>query len=95
MPNYHYRVCHKSVIGTNDNLRRESRRRVAGPFGEPRPVRANDFLNSIGVGTHMSQGADAPAQVIYSVNYAGIRNIREDDNPNLVPTFISVALRNL
>lgn len=34
--------------------------------GTPRAVRANDFLNSIGVGTHMSQGADDPSQVASS-----------------------------
>jgi hypothetical protein len=55
-----------------------------------RAVRANDFLNSIGVATHMSQGADDPSQVASSVGYAGIRNIRDDENPNLVPSFISV-----
>ena len=58
--------------------------------GAPRAVRANDFLNSIGIATHMSQGDDDPTQVASSVIYAGLRNIRDDDNPNLVPSFISV-----
>ena len=42
------------------------------------PVRANDFLNSLGAGTHIIQGIDAPEQVIAALQYSGLRNIRED-----------------
>src|ERR1700722_16586383 len=41
-------------------------------------VRANDFLNTIGVCTHMSQGADIEANVATCLTYAGIRNVRDD-----------------
>jgi hypothetical protein len=42
------------------------------------PIRANDFLNSLGVDTHIIQGVDATAQVIAGLQYTGIRNIRDD-----------------
>jgi hypothetical protein len=74
----------------NSNVLLAQTQNERNPSGVPRAVRANDFLNSIGVATHMSQGADDPAQVASSVTFAGIRNIRDDDNPNLVPSFISV-----
>jgi hypothetical protein len=45
-------------------------------------VRANDFLNSIGVCTHMTQGADNPTNVATSLSYTGIRNIRDDGSTN-------------
>jgi len=45
-------------------------------------VRANDFLNSIGVCTHISQGADNPTNVATCLSYAGIRNIRDDGSTN-------------
>jgi len=39
---------------------------------------ANDFLNSIGVCTHMTQGVDNRTNVAACLNYIGIRNIRDD-----------------
>jgi hypothetical protein len=42
------------------------------------PIKANDFLSSMGVGTHIIQGADAPTQVIAGLQYTGLRNIRDD-----------------
>jgi hypothetical protein len=42
------------------------------------PIKANDFLNSLGVGTHIIQGVDSTAQVIRGLQYTGIRNIRDD-----------------
>jgi hypothetical protein len=42
------------------------------------PVKANRFLNSLGVVTHITQGIDSPAQVISGLEYTGIRNIRDD-----------------
>jgi hypothetical protein len=41
-------------------------------------VRANDFLNSIGVCTHIAQGIDNPTNVAACLSYAGIRSIRDD-----------------
>src|SRR5208337_1720919 len=40
-------------------------------------VQANNFLNSIGICTHMGQGIDSPSQVATSLTYAGIREDRE------------------
>jgi hypothetical protein len=39
---------------------------------------AHDFLNSIGVCTHIAQGIDNPTNVAACLSYAGIRNIRDD-----------------
>ena len=43
---------------------------------------ANTFLNSIGVCTHITQGVDNPNNVGTCLNYAGIRNIRDDGSTN-------------
>jgi len=51
--------------------------KMASPNGTV-PVRANDFLNSLGVDTHITQGLDSPALVISGLKYTGIRNIRDD-----------------
>ncbi len=51
-------------------------------------VRANDFLNSIGVNTHISNGIDHPPSVINALKYLGVRNIR--DGLNRIPELISV-----
>ncbi|MEI8339903.1 MAG: GDSL-type esterase/lipase family protein [Verrucomicrobiota bacterium] len=45
-------------------------------------VRANDFLNSIGVCTHIAQGIDDPTVVTNCLLYTGIRNIRENTTDN-------------
>ncbi len=42
------------------------------------PIRANDFLNSIGVDTHIVQGIDDPKRVGAALTYAGFRHVRED-----------------
>jgi hypothetical protein len=41
-------------------------------------VRAGDFLNSIGVCTHIAQGVDDPTNIATCLSYAGIRNLRDD-----------------
>jgi len=41
-------------------------------------VRANDFLDSIGIDTKISQGIDSPTSVVSSLTYSGIRHIRDD-----------------
>ncbi|MCI0466045.1 MAG: glycosyl hydrolase [Beijerinckiaceae bacterium] len=51
-------------------------------------VRANDFLNSIGVNTHISHGIDHPPLVIPALKYLGIRNIR--DGGNRIPELIGI-----
>ncbi len=40
-------------------------------------VRADEFLNSLGVNTHIRTGQDSQSQVIAAVNYLGVRNLRE------------------
>ncbi len=40
-------------------------------------VRAMDFLNSIGVNVHISQGVDSTQSVIPAISYIGARNIRD------------------
>ena len=49
---------------------------------ETTAVKANDFLNSIGVCTHITQGEDNPAQVAEALQYTGIRGIRDDGSTN-------------
>jgi hypothetical protein len=55
-------------------------------------VRANDFLNSIGVCTHISQGKDNPTRVAECLNFAGIRAIRDDgtQNPATLKAYIDL-----
>ncbi len=55
-------------------------------------LRADDFLNSIGVCTHISQGKDDPARVAEAVKYAGIRAIRDDGttNPRTLQAYIEL-----
>jgi hypothetical protein len=45
-------------------------------------IRASDFLDSLGVGTHIIQGIDSVASVQDGIRYLGIRNIREDGTTN-------------
>lgn len=51
---------------------------AGGAQAQVTAVRANDFLNSIGACTHMTQGIDNPTNVASCLTYAGIRNIRDD-----------------
>ncbi len=50
---------------------------------------ATAFLNSIGICTHMTQGADAPASVANCLSFAGIHNIRDDFSSD-VSKFLTV-----
>lgn len=54
-----------------------------------RAVRANDFLNSIAVNSHIGIGRDYPPSVANAVNYAGFRAIR--DQGNNIAGLISVS----
>ncbi|MGO8927402.1 MAG: glycosyl hydrolase [Limisphaerales bacterium] len=55
-------------------------------------VKASDFLNSIGVCTHITQGKDDPTHVAECLGYAGIRAIRDDGtrNPKMLDSFVNV-----
>lgn len=56
----------------------------------PVPARsAQDFLNSIGMCTHIGQGADDPSKSAQALAYAGIRNIRDDASPRHIPDWIA------
>ncbi len=46
--------------------------------GQTMAVRAQDFLKSIGVCTHIAQGIDNPTNVSACLSFAGIRNLRDD-----------------
>jgi hypothetical protein len=65
---------------------------------EPQPppsgttaARANDFLNTIGVNTHIGLGWDDPSHVAGLVQQIGFRNIRDNNGVSYVPTFISLS----
>jgi len=51
---------------------------------------ATDFLNSIGICTHVGQGADDPSRSATTLAYAGIRNIRDDASVRHVEDWISM-----
>jgi hypothetical protein len=51
---------------------------------------ARDFLDSIGMCTHVGQGIDDPSQSATALAYAGVRNIRDDGNPNQVEGWIAM-----
>jgi hypothetical protein len=59
---------------------------------ETAAIRASEFLNSIGVCTHISQGKDDPVRIAECLTYAGIRGIRDDGsrNPRTLQSFIEV-----
>lgn len=65
----------------------------AGAAAEARPVtaaRAADFLDSLGVCTHMAQGIDDPTKSAACLTYAGIRSLRDDGSLAHVPDWIAV-----
>ncbi|MCW3061464.1 MAG: hypothetical protein JWQ02_3285 [Capsulimonas sp.] len=53
-------------------------------------VRAEEFLNSLGVCTHMAQGIDDPSKSAVCLSYLGVKNLRDDGSPAHVPDWISV-----
>jgi len=59
-------------------------------------VKATDFLNSICVCTHISQGEDNASKVAACLTYAGIRAIRDDGsrNPRVLQAFIDLHQRS-
>jgi len=64
-----------------------------GVIGDPTgttAVRAGDFLNSLGVCAHVTQGVDAPGPSATAMAFAGIHNLRDDGNPATVPAWLSM-----
>ncbi|HVX45809.1 MAG TPA: hypothetical protein VHC49_18105 [Mycobacteriales bacterium] len=55
---------------------------------------AAEFLDSLGVGTHMGQGVDAAPGVATALSYLGIKNIRDDGNLAHVPDWIELHRRS-
>ncbi|HUI93088.1 MAG TPA: T9SS type A sorting domain-containing protein [Chitinivibrionales bacterium] len=53
-------------------------------------VPVTDFLNSIGVCTHIGQGVDNAAQSATAMTYAGIRNLRDDGRSSHIQDWITV-----
>ena len=53
-------------------------------------ARVADFLDSLGVCTHIGQGIDDPAKTATALAYAGIRNLRDDGDPGHVQDWITV-----
>ncbi len=55
-------------------------------------AKAGDFLNSIGVCTHISQKVDDPDRVALCLTYCGIRNFRDDGStdPATLQSFIHI-----
>jgi hypothetical protein len=65
---------------------------VAAPKAEAEKstvaVKASDFLDSLGVCTHMAQGIDDPTKSAACLSYAGFRCIRDDGSLPHVPDWI-------
>ncbi|HEY7119900.1 MAG TPA: hypothetical protein VH475_25145 [Tepidisphaeraceae bacterium] len=53
-------------------------------------VNARDFLDSIGVCTHIGQGIDDPAKSAAALAFAGVRNIRDDGSPRHLQDWLTV-----
>jgi hypothetical protein len=63
------------------------------PIGDPTgtaAAKATDFLNSLGVCTHIGQGVDRAAESATAMSYAGIYNLRDDGSPGAVDGWISM-----
>jgi hypothetical protein len=59
--------------------------------GDPtgsRAVSAFEFLNSLGICTHVGQGIDDPAKSAQAMSYVGLRNLRDDGNPGAIPGWL-------
>jgi hypothetical protein len=65
---------------------------LAAAEGTTPAIKCTDFLNSIGVCTHISQGEDDPTRVADCLTYTGIRALRDDGskNPKTIQAFIQV-----
>lgn len=64
---------------------------ASGGTGTGVPAQAaRAFLDSLGVCAHLAQGVDSAAPVATALNYLGIRELRDDGNPNAVPAWLTV-----
>ena len=64
-----------------------------GVVGDPAgivAVPADAFLGSIGACAHVAQGVDSATQSATAMAYAGLRNLRDDGNPNTVSDWIAM-----
>ena len=79
----------EGTFSTGDNVQA---RAASVKASDTTAVSASDFLHSIGVCTHISQGKDQPTRVAECLAYAGIRAIRDDGtgNPAALQAFIDV-----
>jgi len=53
-------------------------------------ISASDFLDSLGMCTHVGQGVDDPQKSATALAFAGIRNIRDDASARHVPDWIAI-----
>jgi len=53
-------------------------------------ISASDFLDSLGMCTHVGQGADDPQKSATALAFAGIRNIRDDASERHVKDWIAI-----
>jgi hypothetical protein len=65
------------------------------PLNATQAIRANDFLNTLGAGTHDIQGADTPQSIINGFEYTGIRNGRDDATHNLTSASGGASVQDL
>ncbi|MFA7342760.1 MAG: hypothetical protein WC003_00515 [Terrimicrobiaceae bacterium] len=63
---------------------------TAAPVPAVPAVSANDFLDSIGINTHIAQGADNPTNVATSLTYTGIRNVRDEAKSAYINSYLTV-----
>jgi hypothetical protein len=56
------------------------------------PMKVNDFLNTLGVTSHMVQGRDTAAQVQAGIAYIGVRHWRDDytQDPNSIASICNI-----
>jgi len=89
---YYYKVTATNSYGASGYSNEASATPTSGTGVAA--VSANAFLNSIGVCTHITQGADAESNVATCLTYAGIRNIRDDGTTNATTLQSFVTLHN-
>lgn len=68
--------------------------RPAGAASPTPAVKAVDFLNSLGVCTHVAQGVDDASKSAACLAYAGLRNLRDDGSLAHVVDWINIYKRS-
>jgi hypothetical protein len=79
-----------SVTGTPDSGDGASVGEIIGDATGTVAVKVEDFLNSIGVCSHMGIGLDAPTESATAISYLGVRNVRENVATSRVPDWIAL-----